>query len=51
MIYLTMEKLPATAKLAAAIGKDWASVAAFAAAALGMIAGSLLKPRPRAEAP
>ena len=43
--HLAMEKIPATAKLAASIGKDAAGIAAFAAAALGMIAGSLLKPR------
>ncbi|HPA19057.1 MAG TPA: sodium:solute symporter family protein [Verrucomicrobiae bacterium] len=45
--HLTMEKLPATAGLAASIGKDAAGTAAFAAAAIGMIAGSLLKPRKR----
>lgn len=45
--HLTMEKLPATAGLAATIGKDAAGTAAFAAAAIGMIAGSLLKPRKR----
>jgi SSS family solute:Na+ symporter len=43
--YLALEKIPATAELAAAIGKDWAGISAFAAAALGMIVGSLLKPR------
>jgi SSS family solute:Na+ symporter len=44
--HLAMEKIPATAKLAASIGKDQAGIAAFFAAALGMIAGSLLKPQP-----
>ncbi len=44
--HLAMEKIPATAKLAADIGKDWAGIAAFAGAALGMFAGSLLKPAP-----
>lgn len=44
--HLSMEKIPATAKLAASIGKDAAGIAAFVAAALGMIIGSLLKPRP-----
>ena len=43
--HLSMEKIPATAKLAASLGKDAAGIAAFVAAALGMIAGSLLKPR------
>lgn len=45
MAHLSMEKLPATAKLAASIGKDMAGIAAFVAAALGMVIGSLLKPR------
>lgn len=45
MLHLTMEKLPQTADLAARIGKDWAGLSAFAAAALGMVLGSLLKPR------
>ncbi len=43
--HLSMEKIPATVKFAASIGKDTAGIAAFVAAALGMIAGSLLKPR------
>ena len=43
--HLTLEKLPSTAAWAASIGKDLAGIAAFAAAALGMIVGSLLKPR------
>jgi SSS family solute:Na+ symporter len=41
--HLSMEKIPATAQFAASIGKDVAGIAAFVAAALGMIAGSLLK--------
>jgi SSS family solute:Na+ symporter len=45
IVHLSMEKIPATAQLAAAIGKDSAGIAAFVAAALGMISGSLLKPR------
>lgn len=45
VLHLTMEKIPRTAELAARIGKDWAGLSAFAAAALGMIIGSLLKPR------
>lgn len=44
VIFLTLEKLPSTAELAASIGKDNAGIAAFAASALGMIAGSLSKP-------
>ncbi|MBI3882134.1 MAG: sodium:solute symporter family protein [Verrucomicrobia bacterium] len=43
--HLSMEKIPATAKFAASLGKDAAGIGAFVAAALGMIAGSLLKPR------
>ena len=43
--HLAMEKIPGTAAFAAGIGKDQAGIAAFVAAALGMIAGSLLKPR------
>jgi SSS family solute:Na+ symporter len=42
--HLTMEKIPATAELAARIGKDMAGIGAFIAAAVGMIIGSLLKP-------
>jgi SSS family solute:Na+ symporter len=43
--HLSMEKIPATAKFAASLGKDAAGIAAFLAAGIGMIAGSLLKPR------
>lgn len=43
--HLALEKIPSTTKLAAAIGKDQAGIAAFVAAALGMMIGSLLKPR------
>ena len=43
--HLAMEKIPATANLAASIGKDQAGIAAFGAAAIGMLVGSLLKPR------
>lgn len=45
--HLAIEKIPSTAELAAHIGKDWAGIGAFAGATLGMIAGSLLKPRTR----
>jgi SSS family solute:Na+ symporter len=48
--HLTLEKIPATVQLAASIGKDTAGIAAFVAAALGMIAGSLLKPRTEEQA-
>jgi SSS family solute:Na+ symporter len=47
--HLSMEKIPATAELAASIGKDAAGIAAFAAAAVGMVVGSLLKPRAEAR--
>jgi SSS family solute:Na+ symporter len=47
--HLTLEKIPAAAKFAASIGKDTAGIAAFVAAALGMIVGSLLKPRQEAN--
>jgi SSS family solute:Na+ symporter len=43
--HLLMEKIPSTAELAARIGKDWAGIAAFVAAALGMVIGSLIKPQ------
>ena len=46
--HLTLEKMPSTAAFAASIGKDAAGIAAFIAAALGMIAGSLLKPSAKA---
>lgn len=44
-VHLLMEKIPSTAAVAAQIGKDWAGIAAFAAAALGMVVGSLIKPQ------
>ena len=47
MAFLTLEKLPQYAELAARIGKDNAGIAAFAAAAIGMIVGSLIKPNSR----
>jgi SSS family solute:Na+ symporter len=45
ILFLTFEKMASTASWAAAFGKDNAGIAAFAAAAIGMIAGSLIKPR------
>ncbi len=51
VIHLTLEKLPSTAAWAAEVGKDVAGLAAFAAAALGMIVGSLLKPQAAAPKP
>ncbi len=45
MLFLTFEKMASTASWAAAFGKDNAGIAAFAAAATGMIVGSLIKPR------
>ena len=49
--HLTLEKLPSTSAWAASIGKDWAGLAAFGGAALGMIAGSLLQPHSRTATP
>lgn len=45
VVFLVMEKLPATADLAARIGPNLAGIASFAASAFGMVAGSLLGPR------
>lgn len=42
--FLSLEKMASTADIAARIGKDNAGIAAFAAAALGMIIGSLIRP-------
>ena len=50
ILHLTMEKIPQTSGLAADIGKDIAGIGAFAAAAVGMIVGSLLKPHRENEA-
>lgn len=47
--HLTLEKLPSTAALAASVGKDFAGLAAFVGAALGMIIGSLIKPKSTAS--
>jgi len=44
--FLVMEKLPATKALAAQIGPNWSGIAAYVAAALAMVVGSLLKPPP-----
>jgi SSS family solute:Na+ symporter len=44
--YLTLQKIPATTHFAnVTIGPHYSGIAAFAAAALGMIVGSLIKPR------
>jgi SSS family solute:Na+ symporter len=43
--HLAMQKITGTAKFAASIGENGAGIIAFAGAALGMIIGSLLKPR------
>ncbi len=51
VVFLSLEKMSATAELAARIGKDNAGIAAFAAAALGMVAGSLLKPQSQSPSP
>jgi SSS family solute:Na+ symporter len=48
--YLTMQKVPSTSDFANnTIGPYYSGIAAFVAAALGMIVGSLLKPGHRAE--
>lgn len=47
MSRLVMEKIPATADLAKWIGSEGGGIAAFAAAALAMVIGSLLKPQTR----
>lgn len=44
VLHLTCEKVPALAHFVAHVTKDHAGIAAFAASALGMVAGSLLKP-------
>ena len=43
--HLAMQKIPATEQLANSIGADVAGIAAFVGSALGMIVGSLLKPK------
>lgn len=48
MLHLTLEKMPATAAWAKSIGKDVPGIAAFVAAALGMVVGSMIKPKPSA---
>ena len=45
VLFLTLEKMPSTAAFAQSVGKDNAGIAAFAASTLGMIVGSLVKPR------
>lgn len=45
--YLVLDLVPATRPLALQIGPNWSGIAAFAGAAMAMIAGSLLKPVPR----
>lgn len=46
ILHLAMQKIPATKELAASVGSDTAGIAAFAASAIGMIVGSMLKPKP-----
>ncbi len=43
VLFLTLEKMPRSSEFAAQVGKDNAGIAAFAAAALGMVLGSYLK--------
>lgn len=47
--YLTLEKIQAAERIVAEFGKDNAGIASFACAALGMIVGSLIKPKPAAS--
>lgn len=47
VLHLSFEKIPSLAPMAASITKEQAGIAAFVASALGMIIGSLLKPRPQ----
>lgn len=42
--YLVLQKLPTTAEFAKSIGANYAGIAAYVAAGLAMIVGSLLKP-------
>jgi len=44
-LFLVLEQLPTTKELAKAIGPYYSGIAAYAAAALAMVIGSLLKPR------
>jgi SSS family solute:Na+ symporter len=44
LTYLAMQLIPRTADLAASIGKYYFGIAAFSAAAVAMVVGSLLKP-------
>jgi solute:Na+ symporter, SSS family len=45
VVHLTMEKVPSLKGYASAVGPDIAGIAAFIAAGLGMIVGSLIKPQ------
>ena len=45
ILFLSFEKMASTAAWANDFGKDNAGIAAFAAAATGMIVGSLIKPK------
>ena len=42
--FLVMQKLPATQGFVAKIGPNWSGIAAYAAAAIAMVVGSLMKP-------
>jgi SSS family solute:Na+ symporter len=45
--YLLFEKIPATAEVARWVGPNYSGIASFAAAAIAMVVGSLVKPRVR----
>jgi SSS family solute:Na+ symporter len=47
VLHLTCEKVPSLMYLVTHITKDHAGIAAFAASAIGMLVGSLLKPSSR----
>jgi len=51
VLFLTLEKTPATAELAKKIGPNISGIATYAIAWLGMIVGSLLKPQQGANTP
>jgi len=48
--FLVMQKLPATKAFVDGIGPNWSGIAAYAAAAIAMVVGSLMKPASLAPA-
>ncbi len=49
VLHLSFEKIPSLAPIAASVTKEQAGIAAFVAAAVGMIIGSLIKPKSKGE--